>query len=143
MLSVWAVGSKDQFCEIKFAFDSGYAIILCCPPGPLVIIPFGRPWPLSRGQPDSIIMHRRTQSSSKSGASGIQSGASGIQSSSESGANHRPTLPSFGIQSSRNLSRVIRRPAPRHRRSAAHPQSSSRAIEYSLSLRLGVRHHPT
>ena len=33
---------KDRFCEIKFAFDSGFAIILCWP---LVIIPFYRPWP--------------------------------------------------------------------------------------------------
>ena len=40
------VGSKDQFCEIKFAFDSGFAIILCWP---LVIIPFYRPWPRDSG----------------------------------------------------------------------------------------------
>ena len=34
---------------------------------------------------------------------------------------------------------VIRRPCPHRRGSAAHPHSSSRAIEYDLSIRLGVR----
>ena len=35
---------------------------------------------------------------------------------------------------------VIRRPCPHRRGSAAHPHSSSRAIEYNLSIRLGVRY---
>ena len=58
MLSAWAAGSKDQFCEIKFAFDTGCAITLFCPPGPLIINDssffFVRLWAVWAAQTESI-----------------------------------------------------------------------------------------